>query len=317
MAESAAAAAATSIVLVAGAINTDLVARVRTAPVAGETVIGSAFAIFGGGKAANQAVAAVRSGAATAMLGAVGRDDFGRQRLADLTAEGIDVGGVVVLDGVPSGVALILVEEQSGQNRIANVLGATERVTPDQAAGVVERIRPAVLLATLELPPLTVVALVDAAHRLGASVLLNATPNAAIGRDLLRQVDLLIVNETEAGDLLGRPLAAGHESAAARELAGMGSGTVVVTLGAAGAVVARGGETTELPAPAVEVVDTTGAGDAFCGAVAARLAAGDDPVAAARIGVIAGSLATTRAGAQPSMPTREEIERFGATRRAG
>jgi ribokinase len=299
-------------VLVAGAINTDLVARVRVAPAAGETVLGESFAVFGGGKAANQAVAAARSGAPTAMLGALGGDDFGRQRLADLRAEGIDVAAVAVLDGVSSGVALILVEEASGQNRIANVLGATARVAPAQAARVVERLRPAVLLLTLEFPRETVAALVEAARGVGASVLLNATPNPTAGRALLPSVDLLIVNETEAGDLLGRPVAEGEGAAAAQELAKLGPGAVVVTLGAAGAVVARGGETTAIPAPAVEVVDTTGAGDAFCGALAARLVGGADPVAAARRGVVAGSLAATKAGAQPSMPRRDEIERLAA-----
>ena len=300
-------------VLVAGAINTDLVARLRVAPAAGETVLGESFAVFGGGKAANQAVAAARSGAPTAMLGALGADDFGRQRLDDLRAEGIDVAAVAVLDGVSSGVALILVEEATGQNRIANVLGATARVTPAQAARVLDRVRPAVLLLTLEFPRETVAALVEAARAQGASVLLNATPDPTAGRDLLPLVDLLIVNETEAGDLIGRAVAEGEGIAAARALLDLGPATVVATLGAAGAVVARRGETVAIPAPPVEVVDTTGAGDAFCGALAARLVAGDDPVAAVRLGVAAGSLATTKAGAQPSMPRLADVQRLAAT----
>jgi len=294
-------------VLVAGAINTDLVARVERAPVAGETVTGRAFAIFGGGKGANQAVAAARSGAAVAMLGAVGPDDFGRRRLADLAAEGIDTTGVAEAVGSASGVALIIVEAASGQNRIAYVPGATLTATAETATRLFERFRPAVVLATLELPPATLAGLFDRAREAGATIVVNAAPEPAPGRDLARQADVLIVNETEAADLLGRAVAPAGAAAAARDLTDGGPSAVVITLGAAGAVVVAAGTPTTLPAPRVEVVDTTGAGDAFCGALAARLASGAEVVAAARAGVAAGSLATTRAGAQPSMPRREEI----------
>lgn len=297
-------------VLVAGAINTDLVARVRIAPAAGETVTGASFAIFGGGKGANQAVAAARSGAATAMLGALGRDDFGRQRLADLEREGIDVAAVATVESAASGVALIVVEEASGQNRIAYVPGATATVRPEQATQTVTRLRPRIVLATLELPPPTLVALFEAARRHGATILLNATPEAAAGGELIGLAEVLIVNETEAADLLGRPVDQERGGAAALELTRLGPPIVVVTLGAAGAVVAEGGMTTELSAPRVAVVDTTGAGDAFCGAMAAKMASGSGAVAAARAGVAAGALATTRAGAQPSMPTLAEIEQM-------
>ena len=303
-------------VLVAGAINTDLVARVPTAPAAGETVTGSAFAIFGGGKGANQAVAAARSGVATAMLGALGRDDFGRQRLADLEREAIDVADVAVVPGTPSGVALIVVEERSGQNRIAYVPGATATVMPEQATRAVTRVRPRVVLMTLELPRPTLLPLLDAARSIGATVLLNATPEAATGRELLPHVDVLIVNETEAADLLGRPLPP-RGGATALELTRLGPASAAVTLGEAGAVIAREGTTIEILAPSVEVLDTTGAGDAFCGAFAARLAAGAEPDTAARAAVAAGSLATTRPGAQPSMPTRAEIERLLAAQGGG
>ena len=301
-------------VLVAGAINTDLVARVGAAPEAGETVIGTDFAIFGGGKAANQAVSAARSGAPTAILGALGNDDFGRQRLADLEREGIDTEAVSQIADLPSGVALILVEEATGQNRIANVLGATTTVTPEQATAALERIRPRVLLLTLELPVATLTLLVEAARAHDVTVVLNATPAAVTGRDLLALADLLIVNEAEAGDLLGRAVDADGGAEAAMALTGLGPSSVVITLGAAGAAVVSQGETTVLPAPRVDVVDTTGAGDAFCGALAAQLVAGADPVEAARVGVIAGSLAATKAGAQPSLPTHEEITRFSGNR---
>ncbi len=305
--------AAAGRVLVAGAINTDLVARVGRAPAAGETVTGSAFAIFGGGKGANQAVAAARAGATVAMLGAVGADDFGRQRREDLAGEGIDTGEVAVVEGSASGVALIVVEAATGQNRIAYVPGATLRTPAAAAQRLVERFAPRVALATLELGPETTRALCEAARARGTTVLLNATPEAAEGRDLAGLVDLLIVNETEAADLLGRPVEAADAAGAARALTELGPGTVVVTLGAAGAVAVSEAGALAVPAPTVEVVDTTGSGDAFCGAMAAALAAGAPLADALRRGVAAGSLAATRAGAQPSMPSRVEVAALVAT----
>jgi ribokinase len=296
-------------VLIAGAINTDLVAHVRKAPGAGETVTGSSFAVFGGGKGANQAVAAARSGANTAMLGAVGEDDFGRQRLADLSVEMIDVGGVTVTDRAASGVALIIVDE-TGQNRIAYVPGATATITPDQATAALHRFQPRVLLTTLELPARALESLFEEALAVGATIINNATPEPSEGRKIAALADILIVNETEASELLTVGPGERDWLAVAHALCGLGPRAAIVTLGAAGAVVGGEGVSERLPAPKVEVVDSTGAGDAFAGAFAARLASGADILTAARVGVIAGSLAVTKAGAQPSMPRREEIEQM-------
>jgi ribokinase len=301
-------------VLVAGAINTDLVARVAKAPDAGETVTGSTFAIFGGGKGANQAIAAARSGAPTAMFGALGDDDFGRQRRADLDAEGIDTDSVARSTTAASGVALIVVEEETGQNRISYVPGATMTLTPEQARAAVDRVRPGVVLTTLEPPPQALDALLAATNELGAVIVLNATPEAAGAKPLLDRVDVLVVNETEAQDLLGYPVSVANGEETARSLGALGPETVVVTLGAAGAAVAHDGKTTLLPAPRVDVVDTTGAGDAFCGAFAADLARRVDPFSAARTGVVAGSLATTVPGAYPGIPRRDVIQRMLAKR---
>jgi ribokinase len=295
-------------VLVAGAINTDLVARVAKAPDAGETVTGSTFAIFGGGKGANQAIGAARSGGPTAMLGALGDDDFGRQRRADLDAEGIDTRFVARSTTAASGVALIVVEEETGQNRISYVPGATMTLAPEQARAAVDRVKPQVVLTTLEPPPEMLDALLDASKQHGATIVLNATPEAIGAKPLLDRVDVLVVNETEAEDLLGHAVSAGNGEEAARSLAELGPETVVVTLGATGAIIAHGGQTASLPAPSVDVVDTTGAGDAFCGAFAADLARGVDPFLAARTGVVAGSLATTIPGAYPGIPRHDAIE---------
>jgi ribokinase len=300
-------------VLVAGAINTDLVARVARAPDAGETVTGSTFSIFGGGKGANQAIAVARSGAPTAMFGALGDDDFGRQRRVDLDAEGIDTGSVERSSSAASGVALIVVEEETGQNRISYVPGATMTLTPYQARAAVERVAPIVVMTTLEPPSETLDALLDASKDIGATVVLNATPEAIGARPFLDRIAILVVNETEAEDLLGYTVSADNGEAAALGLSALGPATVVVTLGAAGAVVAHDGETAAFPAPLVDVVDTTGAGDAFCGAYAAALSRGADPFTAARTGVAAGSLATTIPGAYPGIPRREAIERMLAT----
>jgi ribokinase len=286
-----------------------LVARVQRAPERGETVTGSRFDIFGGGKGANQAVAAARAGAPVAMLGAVGQDDFGRDRLADLRRDGIDIESVAVIEGVASGVALITVEA-SGDNRIAYVPGATLTVTSEPALAALERSRPDVVLATLELPPPTLTALFAADLVADATILLNATPEAASGAELVREVDILIVNETEAVDVLGGERGERSWKAVASALRELGPSTVVITLGGEGALVATGNRFELLPAPPVEVVDTTAAGDTFCGAMAARLAAGDDVLAAATYGIRAASLSVTKAGAQPSIPTAAEIERL-------
>ncbi len=295
-------------VLVAGSINTDLVGRFQRAPEAGETVTGSTFQVFGGGKGANQAVAAARSGAETAMLGAVGNDDFGRQRLDDLLADNVDVTDVDVTPDAASGVALILVDEATGQNRIGYIPGATMTVGPAAAVDAVERYRPAVVLATLELPEDARDAAFAAARNIGAMVVVNATPEAQGVRPHLPFIDALVVNETEAADLLGHPVDAANAAEGARQLAALGPSIVLITLGAAGAMLVANGDAVKIPAPAVEVVDTTGAGDATVGAFGARLAAGADAVSAARAGVVAGSLACTRPGAQPSMPTAAEID---------
>lgn len=289
-------------VLVAGAINTDLVATVARAPEAGETVTGTGFAIFGGGKGANQAVALARAGVTTWLLGAVGDDDFGRQRLADLTADGIALDHVARRERMVSGVALITVEE-GGENRIAYVPGPTATVTATEATNAFDAVKPDLLLATLELPVDALTALFARAREAEVRTVLNAAPDPELARGLLPLVDVLIANETEARALIGDIDA--PEGAAP---AALGCEAVVLTLGGAGAsVITKYGATLQ-PAFEVDVVDTTGAGDAFSGALAAWLAEGAHIGDALRAASGAGALATTKAGAQPSIPTRQEID---------
>jgi ribokinase len=294
-------------VLVAGAVNTDLVATMRRAPRAGETVVGTSFSIHGGGKAANQAVALARSGTRVALVAATGTDDFGRARREDLLRDGVAVDWVMEDSRKPSGVAVIFVED-GGENRIANVLGATESVDTPYVERALESVRPSWLLATNELPQGALHALIRAAKISGSMVVLNATPDPVGTLDILDAVDILIVNEVEAAVLLGEA----HVEDAAAALIGLrdrGIGTVVLTVGKNGALATDGRAVIHHRPMVVPVVDTTGAGDAFCGAFVSEMARGASLDAAVAYGVRAGALSVTRAGAQSSMPTREEISR--------
>ncbi len=299
-------------VVVGGAINTDLVARTAQYPRRGETVTGSRFAMFGGGKGGNQAVAAARSGAAVSIVGGIGDDTFGAARLADLTADGIDTSTIQTIPGASSGVALIAVED-AGDNRIVYVPGATLLIEATRVLDHLSDAPIAVLLLTLELERPVLEALIGRAMSDGALVVLNATPEPRRASDLLRLVDVLIVNEGEALAISGdegsgdavidwRPIADG--------LRVRGAGAVLITLGGAGALWVDADGAATVSAPAVTVVDTTGAGDSLCGAFAAAVALGASRLDAVRLGVAAGSLACTVAGAQPSVPTRAAIDRL-------
>ncbi len=300
-----------STILVAGAINTDLVATMASAPSAGETITGTSFAIHAGGKGANQAVAAARSGATVTMLGAVGEDEFGSARLSDLEREGIDTAWIVRSAAEPSGVALIFVEEH-GENRIAYVPGATSTVDRDHCLRALAAVRPRIVLATNELPIENLLALGREARRIGATVVLNAAPDPERAVDLLGYVDIVILNAVESAGILARTGAIEPRQAIAA-LRGLGPGTVIVTVGGDGVV---GNERDEIfvhAPPLVSVVDTTGAGDAFCGAFAADLATGSSITEAARYAVMASALSVTEPGAQAGIPTRRQVQRFVAT----
>lgn len=297
-------------VVVVGSVNSDLVVRVAALPRPGETVAGERFAIVGGGKGANAAVAAARLGAAVALVACLGDDDFGAARLAELAREGLDLGGVRRAGDEPSGVALIAVDA-AGENSIAIAPGANALLGPADVATLT--LGPGDLLLTqLEVPLATVEAALRRARAAGATALLNAAPFRPEAVALLPLTDVLIVNELEAAGLLDLPRitpAAALDAVAA--LLDRGPGAVALTLGPHGAYAGRGDERRHLPAPAVAVVDTTAAGDAFTGALAAALAAGRDFFAATELAVRAGSLAVTKAGAQPSLPRRDELEGRG------
>ena len=294
-------------IVAAGMSNTDLVCRTPRLPVAGETVAGISFSTFAGGKGANQAVAAARAGATVWFCGATGDDAYGRARRNDLASGGIDVEHLQELEGVPSGIALIVVDD-TGENQIVTIAGANGEVDADRASRAIARLSIDLALMTWELAPETTVQII-AAISSDVPVVLNIAPFHKTVRDVLPDQRLIVVcNEIEAGQLLRQPVDGDNALDAATSILELGCRAVVITLGASGAVGAAPGETWTVRPPAVDVLDTTGAGDSFCGAFAAWLAGGASLVEATEAGVFAGAIATTVHGAQPSIPTHEQIQ---------
>jgi ribokinase len=294
-------------VAVLGSINMDLVVRVSTLPRPGETVLGDRLLRFAGGKGANQAVAAARLGAEVRMFGRVGTDAFGDELLRGLEDDRVDVTGVVRDGDEPSGAALIVVEE-GGQNTVTVAPGANGRVGAGDVRRLEGGLHPAdVVVLQLEIPLDAVRSAVDAAHRAGARVVLNAAP--AGSPVSLPEVDLLVVNEGEATALSGVLVTDLESARAAAEKLGRSARAVAVTLGAAGSVVWERGDITRVEPRSVQAVDATGAGDAFVGAVAYCLAAGRPLPEAVQLGSAAGAVAVTRMGARSSLPTLDEVLR--------
>jgi ribokinase len=296
-------------VVVVGSVNRDYVCRVETLPAPGQTVIGGAASVGSGGKGGNQAVAASLAGARTVIVACVGDDAGGKALVADLAAAGVDTSAVRVVPDVTTGMAFVMVAAD-GENSIVVAPGANSRVEPDAAAATVRTLLepPAVLVTQAEIPQEVVEAVVAAASERGCRAVVNLAPYRPVAGGLLRLADPLVVNESEVGALLGRDVhGAASAAAAASELVDRGVPSVVVTVGREGAVLAAPGLVEQVPAADVDVVDTTGAGDAFTGALAAVLSGGAGLPEAVRVGVRAGSYAVTRAGAQSSYPTAQEL----------
>lgn len=276
---------------VVGSINLDLVASGAPLPQAGETVTGAQFAQHPGGKGANQALAARRLGAAVHMVGCVGDDALAETAMTLLRRDGVDVSNVMSELGTSTGVALIAVSPD-GENQITVASGANTRVGPSDVAGLPNC---DVILSQLEVPVTAVEAATRRAAETGALMAINLAPASGVSPQLLKDADLLIVNEIEAafyGDAL-------HER----------GGLVALTLGGDGAALFKmGQEIARVPAFDVDVVDTTGAGDTFCGALAVALAEGQPPEQALRFASAAAALAVTRPGAQPSLPNRAQVD---------
>jgi ribokinase len=290
-------------VLVVGSVNADLVIGVERRPGAGETVLGSDLATFPGGKGANQAVAAARLGAAVALAGRVGTDSFGQFLREGLDREGVDTAHLLAVPG-PSGVALITVDP-AGDNSIIVSPGANARLDPAGVAAALRDRGPAVISAQLEVPVEAVAEAARLAAGAGARFILNLSPPRPVPGALIAAADPLVVNEHEAAFLLGGDEGPPGRQAAA--LLALGCRSAVITLGAAGAYAAGAGGGTLVPSPAVTVADTTGAGDAFTGALAWRLSRGDALAAAAAFAARVGAAAVTARGAQGSYPTLAQV----------
>lgn len=297
----------------------DEVVQVPRLPAMGETLLGAgSLKLVPGGKGGNQAVAMARLGARVAMAGRVGTDPFGAQLLNALLADKIDTGLVVIDQQEASGVAFIFLSAD-GDNAIVVASGANMRVGQDQAqlANIFEAIIQAqALVLQLEIPVETVKALIVAGHSAGIPVVLNLAPAQPLPWDVLKQLHVLIVNETEASLLAGTQIGNREDAhAVATILHQQGIPIVVITLGAQGAILAQddgSGNTQSIyqPAPKVHVVDTTAAGDCFAGAFTVALTEGKSSADALQFAVQASTLKVTRFGAQSGLPTRAEVEAF-------
>ena len=296
-------------IAVVGSLNMDLVARAPHIPQTGETIIGGDLHTLPGGKGANQAVAAARLGGEVAMVGRVGSDTFAQPLLDNLAAAGVDSTFVTQDAKSATGVALIVVDD-AGQNIIVVTPGANMRLSPadvERAEAAIANAK--VLLLQLESPLETVIHAAKIARRHNVTLVLNPAPAQPLPASLLSLVDILVPNESETSLLTALPVETEAEAAiAAQALRQMGVQSVILTLGERGALLADEDGTELFPAFDVTPVDTTAAGDAFIGGLAVALAEGQPLRQAVRWGNAAGGLATTKLGAQPSLPTRDALE---------
>lgn len=293
-------------IVVVGSSNTDLIVRAERLPLPGETVLGGEFFTAAGGKGANQAVAAARLGAATTFVARLGADAYGQAALSNFQQDGLETRYIKVDEGVPSGIALIVVDVV-GHNLITVAPGANARLTSKD----VEAARPAfseaqVLLLQLETPLETVLAAARLGHTHALTVILNPAPAQALPLEIYTLVDILTPNETEAQVLTGES----EPEQAAQKLLGWGVKTVIITLGEAGALCATQNQVERIAGFSVPVVDTTAAGDAFNGGLAVALARGEALPAAIRFANAVAALSVTKAGAQPSLPSAASVAQF-------
>ena len=299
-------------ILVIGSLNMDFVVQVEKLPLPGETIKGRDFSLIPGGKGANQAVAAARLGGRTRMVGRVGQDGFGATLKDELSSAGVDASQVRPTDGVATGVALILVERE-GQNQITIAAGANDRLEAADLDPAFRDFSQGFLLLQLESPLQTVEAAVRLAHSREGTTILDPAPAAVLPPALLRSLDFLTPNETEALLLLGEPpgeICLDEALALGRRLLELGPATVVLKLGDKGAWVVNRRLSRHFPAYPVKAADTTAAGDTFNGALAVSLAEGGSLPQAIGFANAAAALSVTLPGAQASIPSRSQVDRF-------
>ncbi len=293
-------------VVVCGSLNMDVIVQSRRRPLAGETILDGKVSFLPGGKGSNQAIAAARLGAKVAMLGAVGDDVFGKTLRGVLSENGVDASGVKTVRGATTGVAVIQVAE--GDNAITGAAGANSRFATSMA-----RRRPhkgEIWVAQFETPLATTEAMFRKARAAGALTLLNLAPMVRHSGRLLKLVDIAVLNEIELAQATGTEItAASSQAAIAAACRKLGPATVIATLGGRGLVMVSPDGIVAMAAHKAKVVDTTGAGDCFVGALAARLADGAGLLDAVRYANAAAACSVERLGATPSMPTRKEVAR--------
>ena len=296
-------------IVVLGGINMDVVATVERMPEPGETVHGDGFFMAGGGKGANQALAAARLGAQAHMAGRVGDDDFGRALLDSMRSAGVDMGGVALDPSNSTGVAVIMVDGE-GQNLIAEVYGANRASDESQLEAVKRAMEGAdALMLQLETPPEVSLAAARHARSLGVRVVWDPAPAAEMPDEGYSLADFLTPNETEAAELTGiRVMDVSSAQSAAEALLARGAGAAIVKMGYEGVFGATRSEQHYVPPMSVDAVDSVAAGDAFAGGLTVALCEGKSFVEALRFGAAAGALAVTKAGAQDAMPHRREVE---------
>lgn len=300
-------------IVIVGSLNMDLVVRLPKIPRPGETLLGGVFNTYPGGKGANQAVAASRLGGHVTMIGSVGDDSFGKQMIETLSNENIDTSHILVKTDISTGVALIQVDDQA-QNSIAVASGANFSLTTEYVEKALEGIGDIdFVVMPLEIPIDTIYAAARVANRRGAKVILNPAPAQVLQKDLLQLVDYLIPNEYEAAAIVGKQLTSNEDViVAAEQLFSNGIKNLLVTLGKNGSLLFTNADNhySIIPAWKVQAVDTTAAGDCFIGAFAVGLGEGKSVYDAAVFASAAAALSVTRVGAQPSLPHRDEVQKF-------
>ncbi|GET28869.1 ribokinase [Prolixibacter sp. SD074] len=297
-------------ILVIGSSNTDLIATVKSFPAAGETIVGTTFFQTMGGKGANQAVAAHRLGGDVKFNTCLGRDANGRNAFKYYSKEGLDVSSSLIVDDIPSGTAIILVDEK-GENCIVVNPGANEKLTSEYIYEVEKDIANAdMVVLQMEIPYDSVKAVCDIASKYKKKIILNVAPARKVEIDLLKKVDVLIVNETEAEVLTEEKIEDIGEEAIINKLLKKGVQNVILTLGNKGCLFKNGNDLLKIPAFRVNAVDTTAAGDTFCGALAAELSREKDWEEILKFATAASAICVTRMGAQPSIPMEREIQEF-------